>query len=166
MSFKSILSGTALALSFATTAMAEVEIHDAYARSSNPMAGAAFMVIHNHGDTDDRLIGVRSDVAARTELHTHRETENGVMQMIHVEDGYDFPAGAEIIMQRGSDHVMFMGLNNAFEDGETISITLIFEQAGEIDVDITIDQTRTPMDHGEMDHGEMDHSEMDHGSDG
>lgn len=154
MSFKTTLSGVLVALSFGAMAAAEVKIDDAYARSSNPMAGAAFMVIHNLGDTDDRLIGVRSDAAARTELHTHIQSDNGVMQMIHIEEGLGLPAGGDLLLQRGSDHVMFMGLTAPFEDGATIPITLIFETAGEIEVDVIVDQTRMPM------------PDMDHGADG
>lgn len=158
MSLTSNLMGAFAALFIVTPAFAEIEIHDPYARSSNAMAGAAFMKIHNHGDADDRLIDVQSDVAARTELHTHIEDENGVMRMVHVEEGMDIPAGGDILMQRGGKHVMFMGLNDAFEQDETLTITLVFENAGEVVVEVPVDQTREDM----MDHGGMDHSGHDH----
>lgn len=156
----------------ASAATAEVEVHDPYARSSNAMAGAAFMVIYNSGDTDDRLLSVHSDAAARTQLHRHLETDDGMMQMLHVEDGFVLPAGGNLSLQRGGDHVMFMGLTAPFEQDATITITLIFETAGEIIVEIPVDQDRIDtgahgdMDHNDMDHGDMDHGEMDHGSDG
>lgn len=173
MSLKFTLSGALFALSLAAPAMAEIEIHDPYARSSNPMAGAAFMVIQNTGDTDDRLIGVRSEVAARTELHTHEESDEGVMRMIHVEDGFNLPAGDEISMQRGSEHVMFMGLTAPFEQDDMISITLIFEGAGEMIVDVPVDQNREATGEMDADMGEdmdsgdmkMDDTQMDQGSD-
>lgn len=161
MSLKSTLMGALAALSLATPALAEIEIHDQYARSSNTMAGAAFMTIHNHGDTDDHLIGVTSDAAARVELHTHIEDADGVMRMTHVDAGFDLPAGGQIVMKRGAEHVMFMGLTDAFEQDDIITITLLFENAGDVVVEIPVDQDRV-----DMDHGEMDHSNMDHGSDG
>lgn len=163
MSLKSTLLGALAAFAIAAPAWADIEIHDQYARSSNAMAGAAFMVIHNHGDTDDRLISVTSDAAQRVELHTHIEDENGVMRMIHVEEGLAIPADGEILMQRGSDHVMFMGLTAPFEQDDMITITFLFENAGEVVVEIPVDQNR--VDHGAM--GEdMDHGDMDHGTDG
>jgi len=162
MSLKSTLTTAILALTLAAPAMAEIEIHDAYARSSNAMAGAAFMVIHNRGDTDDRLIGVTSDASQRVELHTHVEDENGVMRMLHVEEGLDLPAGGEIIMQRGAEHVMFMGLNTPFDQDAVITITFHFEQADDLVVEIPVDLDR--VDHGAM--GHTDHGSMNHGTDG
>ncbi len=158
MSLKSTLIASLTALAFATPALAEIEIHDQYARSSNAMAGAAFMVIHNHGDTDDHLLNVTSDAAQRVELHTHIEDENGVMRMTHVEEGFVLPAGGELRMQRGSDHVMFMGLTAPFEQDNIITITLIFENAGEVIVEIPVDQDW-------VDDGNMG-AETDRGSDG
>lgn len=163
MSFNTSLIAALSALTIACPAFADIEIHDPYARSSNPMAGAAFMVIHNHGEVDDRLVSVTSDVAARTELHTHIEDADGVMRMTHLEDGMDLPAGGEIKMTRGAEHVMFMGLGDGFEDGEIITITFQFEQAGDVIVEIPVDQTRVEtMDHGEMDHGASGHAGGDH----
>lgn len=132
------------ALTLATPAMAqEIHILDTYARSASPTArsGAAFMLIENIGDQDDRLIGASSPAAQKTELHTHRE-EGGVMKMIHVEEGLAVPAGETLILQRGGNHVMLMGLKESFEQGKTIPLTLIFEKSGEIALEVPVDLSR------------------------
>jgi copper(I)-binding protein len=131
-------------------------IEDAYARASTMMSksGAAFMIIKNMGETDDRLVSADSDVAMRVELHTHISDANGVMKMVQVEEGFTIPAGGEHVLQRGGDHVMFMGLNRALEQGDTVTVTLHFEKAGDLTVDIPVDLERKPM-HGDMNHGEM-----------
>ena len=45
----------------------QIMISDAYARSSGALAkaGAAYMMIMNHSDENDRLIGVQSDIAKK-----------------------------------------------------------------------------------------------------
>lgn len=147
MSLKSSLLAGFATLALVTPATAqEIEIHDPYARSASPMAktGAAFMVIRNHGDADDRLIGAASPAAERVELHTHRE-EDGVMRMIHVEDGFDLPGGdGEIVLERGGRHVMFMGLTAPFAQGDVVPLTLTFETSGEVTLDVPVDLERTP----------------------
>lgn len=158
MSFKKTLLSTLAVSIFALPAFADTEImiKDAYARASSPtaMAGAAFFHVMNHGDEDDRLIGAKSDAAKRVELHTHKEDANGVMKMMHVEEGFPIAADSMHALKRGGDHVMFMGLTQPFEDGTTISVTLVFEKAGEMTVEIPVDLNRKPMA-GEMSH---DHS--------
>lgn len=157
MSFKSVVLSALTAASFAVPAFAEIEFHDQFARSSNPAAGAAFMIIHNHGDTDDRLLGVSSDIAARVELHTHIEDANGVMRMTHIEEGFDLPAGGEIAMVRGAEHVMFMGLSEPMEQGDVIEVTFEFEQAGDITIEIPVDQDRAADPAGHEGHGHEGH---------
>jgi copper(I)-binding protein len=154
MSLKSSLLAAVASLALVTPATAqEIEIHDPYARSASPMAksGAAFMVIRNVGDAGDRLIGVESVAAQKVELHTHRE-EDGVMRMIHVEEGFALPEGGEIRMERGGHHVMLMGLTAPFEQGGTIPLTLIFETSGEVTLDVPIDLERAPEDGHGHDH--------------
>ncbi|MFA3919636.1 copper chaperone PCu(A)C [Ruegeria hyattellae] len=154
MSFKSLLLSVPTFVAMAGTAFAGgISVEDAYARASgkNAKAGAAFMVIVNDTDQDDRLIGVAAEISSRVELHTHRESGDGVMQMIHVEEGFEIPAGESHALARGGDHVMFMGLNRSLEHGDTVPVTLIFEQAGEVQIDILVDLERKP-DHGVMKH--------------
>lgn len=155
MSFKQTLMAAVSTAFLATSATAEIEILDPYARSSNPVAGAAFMMIHNRGDSDDRLMSVTSDVAARVELHTHIEDSAGVMRMTHLEEGVEIPAGDSITLARGAKHVMFMGLTAPFEQDQIVTITLQFEQAGAVTVEVPVDQDRAaeaPEDHSAHDH--------------
>lgn len=146
MSFKlNLLAALAVTtLSTAAFAQSSIAVNDAYARSSGKAAtaGAAFMMIENTGDSDDQLVGVKSDVAARVELHTHKIDENGVAQMMQVEGGFSIPAGETHMLKRGGDHVMFMGLKQPFEQGAKIPVTLIFEQAGEVSIEIPVDLDR------------------------
>lgn len=161
MSFKTriLVAASAAVLSLtALPAFAEgIEVHDAYARASSMMSssGAAFMVIHNHDGPDDRLVDVRSDVADKVELHTHREDDNGVMRMIHVEEGFALPRDGEIVLKRGGHHLMFFGIKEPFEHGDIIPLTLVFDKAGEVQVEVPVDLERTPM-HGQMEHKQGD----------
>ncbi|MCK0094601.1 copper chaperone PCu(A)C [Yoonia sp. F2084L] len=120
----------------ATTAVAEsvITITDAKAFETAPsaMAGGGFMQITNTGTTDDRLVGVEADFP-RVEIHTTEFTD-GVAKMMHI-DGIDVPAGETVVLEPGALHVMFMGLQgDPLEEGETVPATLIFEQAGEVEV--------------------------------
>lgn len=156
MSVKTMLFAAAAAVLVSTSAFAgDIMIHDAYARSAGKMAkaGGAFMHIMNSGTTDDRLIEARSDASVKVELHTHIQDANGVMRMVEVEDGIPVPAGGMAMLKRGGDHVMFMGLTAPFEQGKEIAVTLVFENAGEIEVMIPVDLERQD-GHG-MNHGQM-----------
>ena len=134
-------TAAALTVVLSTSALAEMTVEDAYARSSNPRAGAAFMVITNSGESDDRLIAVKSGAAVRIELHTHVE-EDGIMRMMHVEDGFEIPAGGSLYLKRGAEHLMFMGLNAPFEQGATVSVTLVFQSGIEMPIEIPVDNDR------------------------
>lgn len=163
MSLKTLLSAATIAALTAAPALAGgIMIDDPYARASTPTSksGAAFMTIVNHTDTDDRLIAATSPVSERVELHTHLEDANGVMRMVEVKDGIAVPAGGKAMLMRGGDHVMFMGLTQSLNDGDVVEVTLTFEQAGDMTVEIPVDLNRKPMGHG----GHGDHSGHDHSS--
>ncbi|SEK40650.1 copper chaperone PCu(A)C [Roseovarius nanhaiticus] len=158
MSFTLRSLAASAALFAATPAFAaDIMVEDAYARSAAPTSktGAAFMQIINHGEAD-RLIGAASPAADLVQLHTHVESGDGVMSMVHVEEGFELPADGTLSMQRGGAHVMLMGLTATLEQGDVIPITLSFEKAGDMTVEVTVDLERMPkegMDHGNVDQG-------------
>jgi len=127
-----------------------IHVNDPYARVSTAMSvsGAAFMIIENHKQNADRLIDARSDISERVELHTHAEDSQGVMRMIHVEEGFEIPAGGEVRLERGGKHVMFLGLRRPLEQGATVNVTLVFESGEEIALEIPVDNDRQVV-HGE-----------------
>ncbi len=92
--------------------------------------GAMYMTIRNPTDTPDRLIKAESNVSAVVELH-NMAVKDGVMTMYPVE-AIEIPANGAAELKPGSFHVMLIGLNRDLVAGETMSVTLTFEQAGEV----------------------------------
>lgn len=156
MSLKTLVFAAGLALaSLPALAMDDAKtgaimVMDPYARVSSPVAksGAAFMQIMNHGAEDDRLVSATSPAAARVELHTHIDDGNGVMLMREIEGGMAIPAGQTHSLARGGDHVMFMGLTESWTQGDVVPVTLVFEKAGEVMLEIPVDLERKPA-HGD-----------------
>lgn len=126
-------------------------VEDAYLRSSTPSSksAAAFLKLTNQTGKDDRLVGARSALDGRIELHTHTEDASGVMRMSEIEGGVPLAAGEAHLFKRGGDHLMFMGLTAPLEQGQDVPVTLIFETAGEVEIVIPVDQERKA-GHGSM----------------
>ena len=114
-----------------------IEIHHPWARASAGMAraGAAFMGIMNAGPAD-RLVAASADVSERVELHTHIR-DGDIMRMRRVE-AIDVPAEGATHLEPGGLHVMFMGLHAPLKEGETFPLTLRFENAGAMTVEVEV----------------------------
>ena len=135
----------------------DLEIIHPYAFETAPtaMAGGGFITqIINHGTEPDRLIGVRSGYP-KTEIHESVE-KDGVHTMQPV-DGIDIPAGGSVELKPGGFHIMFMGLNGkAFVRGATVPTTLIFEKAGEVAVELDVEDRKAAGAMEGMDHSSME----------
>jgi copper(I)-binding protein len=116
---------------------------------------AGYMGIANDGDHPDRLVGVEAGFAARALLHTTTFSADGVATMSHVE-ALDIPAQDTVVLEPGGYHIMLMGLTRPLTVGERLPATLIFEQAGRVEIEFMVD----PAD-GSVDHSTMDHSATD-----
>lgn len=101
-------------------------------------AGAAFLTLDNGKGPDDRLLSAQGDVSTTVELHTHH-MENGVMEMRKVDD-IPVPAGKTVKLQPGGLHVMLIGLKAPLVEGETFPLTLNFEKAGAVTVEVAVHQ--------------------------
>lgn len=99
--------------------------------------GAAYLVVHNRGETADRLLGADTPAAAKAEVHEHVH-QDGLMKMRQVEGGLAIPAGAEAVLEPGGTHLMLFGLKQPLEDGQRFPLTLHFEKAGDLQVDVVV----------------------------
>lgn len=136
---KSFLLATAIAVtSTLSAAAADLMAMDPFAfeTSASAKAGGAYITIVSHGDAD-RLLDATSPVAKRVEIHTHIK-DGDVMRMRKVDAPLPVTADAPIKMGPGGVHVMLMGLNHPLDAGTSIPVTLVFEKAGEITVDVPV----------------------------
>jgi periplasmic copper chaperone A len=89
------------------------------------------------------LIAAETAVAAKTEMHTHVMSAEGMMQMLPVEEGLSIEAGSTRPLARGGDHVMLMGLMQSMPEGTQFTLTLTFEQAGKVVVVVPVQSAAT-----------------------
>jgi copper(I)-binding protein len=122
---------------FASAAFAQVTVENPWARATPPNAklAAGYMTVVNAGGAD-RLVGADSPAAARVETHiTVRDGE--VMRMRHV-DGYAVPAKGRLELKPAGAHLMFIDLKWPFREGEKVPVTLRFEKAGEVKIELVV----------------------------
>lgn len=144
MSFlRHIMLAVLLMSGFSAQAHDGVHILDAYTRFlPGAKAGVAYFTIENHAAVDERLISVSTPIADRAELHTHSMSADGVMHMGPIEGGIVIPAESSHELNSGGDHVMIMLLKSVPKDGDIVTLTLTFEHAGSVTVDVPVDNKR------------------------
>ena len=98
--------------------------------------GAAYMTLMNTGSSADRLVSVSTPAAKKAELHNHF-MEGGLMKMRPVE-AVEVPPGGSATLQPGGLHVMLMGLTQPLVEGRSFPLTLNFEHAGSVEVQVTV----------------------------
>ncbi|MGA0542533.1 copper chaperone PCu(A)C [Neotabrizicola sp. VNH66] len=95
-----------------------------------------YVEITNGGSTDDALIGITTPTATMPMLHETVVTD-GIASMPHAMS-IPVPAGEIVALSPGGYHGMLMGLGTALKEGDRFPVTLIFENAGEVTVDVDV----------------------------
>lgn len=139
---KTLLGFTLLAAMFNAQAheftAGNLQIDHAWAREMPEVAptSAAYFVIHNKGAEADNLVAVSTPLAGKADLHEH--VQNGeVMKMQHV-DKVLVPAHDEVAFDPSGYHVMLMQLQRQPKAGERFPMTLTFEKAGKVEVQVVV----------------------------
>ncbi|MFH8567540.1 copper chaperone PCu(A)C [Streptomyces sp. NPDC017993] len=111
----------------------ELEVSGAYMPQpiTQDMAGA-FLVVKNTGGAADKLTSVTSDLSKDITIH---KTVGSKMEEV---PSLNVPAGGELTLARGGNHLMFMGLKNKPTEGDTVTIELHFASADPIKVDVPV----------------------------
>ena len=117
----------------------DLEIEGAFTRATLPNAPVAggYLTITNNGDIDDRLVAGSASFAGRVEIH-QMAVVNDVMNMRQLPDGLPIPAGETVTLEPGGLHLMFMQLQEPLVEGTPVTVTLEFENAGMIEVELAV----------------------------
>lgn len=132
-----LLSGLNLAVE-AQAPTAHITVKQPWARATPGGAkiGAAYMALSNNGDTSDRLLGAATPVATQVQFHRHTE-KDGISRMREVKT-VEIAPHAEVAMKPGGMHVMLVGLKQSLKEGDTFPLTLQFERAGRIEINVPV----------------------------
>ncbi len=115
----------ALVWAAAGSALAQVNVSSAWARSTVPGqsgTGAFMTIVSKDGG---KLVGAASPVAGVVELH-EMAMDNNVMKMRAI-PALDLPAGREVQLKPGGYHVMLLDLKRPLKVGEKVQIELRLE---------------------------------------
>ncbi|NBA95123.1 copper chaperone PCu(A)C [Pseudomonas sp. R5(2019)] len=106
---------------------------------------AAYFVVNNHSAQADRLLSVDSPVSDNAQLHEHVNTD-GLMKMRQVPN-VEVPAHQQAVFAPGAHHVMLMAPKDRslLQDGKQFPLTLHFEKAGALTVNVEV--RREPPSH-------------------
>lgn len=141
-----ILAACLLGLAAAARAEGPITVKDPHARASigQQKTSTAYMTIETTAGPD-RLVAAASPVAGKVELHTHLH-EGGVMKMRQVE-AIEIAPGKPAVLETGGYHLMLFDLKQPLKAGEQVPLTLTFEKAGKVEVQVPVRPLRPGHQH-------------------
>lgn len=122
----------------------ELRIEGAWARAVPLPNGnsALYFTVVNPLDQPDQLRSVRTEVGT---AETHESViEEGISKMLPRPQGFEVPAQAALTLEPGGKHVMIIGVLNPLAAGATLSATLTFANAGEITLNVPVQEGPVP----------------------
>lgn len=136
----------AAALLFAPVhAQTVLSVDGAWARPTvqGQAGGGGFFRISG-GASADRLVSASADISRAVELHSMQI--DGTTARMRQLDAIDVPAGKLVELKPGGLHVMFIGLTRTLKSGDHFPLTLRFERAGEVMVEVKVMMTPAAAD--------------------
>jgi len=107
----------------ASGSTATVMVTDAWIRTTDSTMTGIFGVISNTTDEDITINSASNTASSMTELHEMAMVD-GEMVMQEKAGGVVLPAGQQVVLEPGADHIMAMGLLAPVVAGEEVEVTL------------------------------------------
>jgi len=140
-------------LPVAQGAASPIQVEDAWARQAPMMpsggqmggqmgghmaggTGAVYVTLRNAGAAPDALVGASSAAAEHVELH--ETIQDGQVMRMRPLAKLALPSGGVLAMKPGGYHIMLLHLTHALQAGEKVSVTLTFEHAAPLTLDVPI----------------------------
>lgn len=139
LSRAAVAGGATIFLSGAAMA-ADIVVRAPWARATvvGASVGAVYFIVENKGATADRIVGASSDVAGRVEIHETLK-QGGAMQMGELTSSLSIGAGKSVIFRPDSYRLMLIELKKQLLPGSTLHLTLKFDKAGDMKVDVPVE---------------------------
>lgn len=144
-SLSTVLFALLISITLSTPAFADgIQITGAEAELEHGGTAAdVFLNIYNTGKTADRLYAVKTPVAARAILSSLGENEERQVEVrneaIPRALAYEVQPGEGLRLHHDGPHISLRELNRSLGVGHTFVLTLYFEQAGPVRVDVTVE---------------------------
>ena len=98
---------------------------------------AVYFEIQNPFAEEDLLLKAECTAAASTELHMSMMDASGNM-MMQPQENVPIPAQGQVSFKPGGLHVMLIGLTQDLNAGDTLALTLTFQNAGTLQLEVPI----------------------------
>jgi copper(I)-binding protein len=106
-----------------------------------------YLTITNHGKETEAFVGGSAAGAELFEIHEMTMADN-LMKMRRLDAPLKIEPGQTLELKPGGFHLMLIGLNAPFREGEKIKGTLIFEKAGTVEVEFKVEPMGGRSEHG------------------
>jgi copper(I)-binding protein len=130
----------ALLAAIALPALSEVVVSDAWVRGTVPQQKTTGAYMQLKSASDARVVEVRSPVAGTAEIHQVLVVD-GRMTM-RPAGPLELPAGKLVELKPGGFHIMLMELKQPLKEGDSVAISIVFENAdrtrGTVDVNAVV----------------------------
>jgi hypothetical protein len=121
----------------ADTAPRDVSVSAAWARATPPGLAVAAVYLTMHGGAQaDRLVGAATPRAAMAQIHI--VSEDAGMTRMRPTEGVAVPARQSVTLAPQGTHIMLMDLPRPLVAGERFPLTLVFEHAGKLAVEVEV----------------------------
>lgn len=106
--------------------------------------GGVYLRLDNRGAAD-RLLSASTTVSSSVQMHMS-SMDGDVMRMREV-DAIELPANKLVELKPGGSHIMLMGLKAPLKEDDSFPLTLKFEKAGTVVVDVKVQRLAPGSEH-------------------
>jgi len=125
------------------TTVGALTVYDAYIRQpASPDVAAAYLTVRNDGSTPDRLSSAYCGAATTTSVHA----DSAAMQPGQEAKSTPLvvPADSTVSLTPAKGHIMLDKLTGTLKAGDTVSLLLRFDKAGQVLLDVPVISITAP----------------------
>jgi copper(I)-binding protein len=118
----------------------DLQIRHPWSRATPPGAKVAvgYMEFRNRGTKPERVVGASTPLAARVEMHiTSRDGDVARMREVKT---FEIPARERLELRPGGSHFMLVDIARPLKKGERVPLTVRFENAGELLIELEVQE--------------------------